>query len=210
MKNPSSGLDDARRFQSKVVLVADGCTGIGRAAAIQFAREGAQVVVAGRRTAMLQALAQEQPGIAFIVADLEKPEEVARSIVSVVESTGRLDVVVNNVGADAAPPALAALKTARGCIVNILGTEQGATRKAALESTTRNLALDLAPDVRVNAIVAGRQARAGARRVPEGVASWALSIASPAAAWLTGLVITVDGGRLQGADWFFRRCREQS
>jgi NAD(P)-dependent dehydrogenase (short-subunit alcohol dehydrogenase family) len=93
--------------------------------------------------------------------------------------------------------------------------------KAALEHMTRCWALELAPDgIRVNAIAAGpteteflvermalshEQAEAvkaaereriplGRRGTPDDVAAWIVSLASPAGAWITGQVITVDGG----------------
>ncbi|CDY77135.1 3-oxoacyl-[acyl-carrier protein] reductase [Caballeronia glathei] len=93
--------------------------------------------------------------------------------------------------------------------------------KAALEHMTRCWALELAPDgIRVNAVAAGptetdflaermklsdeqveavkAQERAriplGRRGVPDDVAGWIVSLASSDAAWITGQVITVDGG----------------
>ncbi|MFC5719641.1 SDR family NAD(P)-dependent oxidoreductase [Streptomyces gamaensis] len=93
----------SKRFVGKVVLVTGGGEGIGRAAALAFAREGAEVVVAGRHPEMLHETVEEitalggraSCGIAD-VSDHEK--EDARAIVAAcVERHGRLDVAFNNV-----------------------------------------------------------------------------------------------------------------
>jgi NAD(P)-dependent dehydrogenase (short-subunit alcohol dehydrogenase family) len=51
--------DGTRQFARKVVLITGGNAGIGRAAAIAFAKQGAQVVVTGRRTAAGESVAAE-------------------------------------------------------------------------------------------------------------------------------------------------------
>jgi len=69
-----------QHMNDKVVLITGGAAGIGRAAALQFARAGARVVVTGRREAPLEALAAEHAGIDYIVADAGKPAEAVRTI----------------------------------------------------------------------------------------------------------------------------------
>jgi NAD(P)-dependent dehydrogenase (short-subunit alcohol dehydrogenase family) len=87
----------------KTALITGGGTGIGRACAVLFAREGAKVAVAGRRAEPLAAVATELSGAgnqAFAVTcDVTKSAEVERAVQSVVARFGRLDVVVNNAGA---------------------------------------------------------------------------------------------------------------
>ena len=91
------------RLAGKTALITGGGTGIGRACAVLFAREGAKVAVAGRRAEPLAAVATELSGAgnqAFAVTcDVTKSAEVERAVQSVVARFGRLDVVVNNAGA---------------------------------------------------------------------------------------------------------------
>jgi NAD(P)-dependent dehydrogenase (short-subunit alcohol dehydrogenase family) len=73
------------RLAGKVALITGGGTGIGRACALAFAREGAKVGLVGRRIEPLSAVTQN--------------EEVERSIQIVAERFGQLNIVVNNAGA---------------------------------------------------------------------------------------------------------------
>ncbi|WP_214411438.1 SDR family NAD(P)-dependent oxidoreductase [Sphaerisporangium fuscum] len=90
------------KFQDKVVLVTGGGSGIGQAAALGFAREGATVVVAGRRREPLEQtvkLIEAEGGRATaLTADVTSSAEVARLIGEIVERHGGLDVAVNNAG----------------------------------------------------------------------------------------------------------------
>ena len=86
---------------SPIVLITGALTGIGRATALAFAREGATVVVSGRREAEGQALAAEllkegAPAAAFIRADVRHEADVRALVEQTVERFGRLDVAVNN------------------------------------------------------------------------------------------------------------------
>ena len=83
-----------------VVLITGALTGIGRATAIAFAKEGAGLVVAGRReeaghqlTTELRALGAEPE---FIRADVRHEDEVRNLVDRTVARFGRLDVAVNN------------------------------------------------------------------------------------------------------------------
>lgn len=90
-----------------VILITGALTGIGRAAAAAFAKDGATVVAAGRREAEGKALEAELRGLgaqsAFIKADVRHEDEVRRLVDETVERFGRLDVAVNNAGTEGRP-----------------------------------------------------------------------------------------------------------
>jgi len=83
-----------------VVLITGGLSGIGRAAAIAFAKKGATVVVAGRRDQAGNALAKELRSFGseaeFINTDVRKEDDVRALVDKTVARFGRLDVAVNN------------------------------------------------------------------------------------------------------------------
>ena len=89
---------------NSVVLITGGLTGIGRAAAVAFAKKGAKVVVAGRRDEVGELLAKELRSLGseaeFINADVRKDEDVRALVDRTVERFGRLDVAVNNAGTE--------------------------------------------------------------------------------------------------------------
>ncbi|MGA8220966.1 MAG: SDR family NAD(P)-dependent oxidoreductase [Candidatus Acidiferrales bacterium] len=91
------------RLSDKAALITGGGTGIGRACAILFAREGARIALAGRRSAPLQAAVQEiksAGGEAFAIqADVADRASVESAVAAVTSHFGRLDIVVNNAGA---------------------------------------------------------------------------------------------------------------
>ena len=87
-----------------VVLITGALTGIGRAAALAFAKDGARVVVSGRREAEGKALEAElhRAGAeaAFIQADVRREDDVRNLVDETVARFGRLDVAVNNAGTE--------------------------------------------------------------------------------------------------------------
>lgn len=94
-------------MSNHVVLITGALTGIGRAAALAFAREGSSVVVAGRHEEAGQALAAELRGIgadaAFIGADVRREDDVRDLVDRTVTRFGRLDAAVNNAGTEGRP-----------------------------------------------------------------------------------------------------------
>lgn len=107
----------------KVVIVTGGGSGIGRAAAFAFAKQGAKVLITARRGGPLAEVAAACPGIATLVADVAAPEDAGRTVAKAVELWGRLDVLVNNAGAGAILPLAEATAEKITSIlgVNVLG-----------------------------------------------------------------------------------------
>jgi NAD(P)-dependent dehydrogenase (short-subunit alcohol dehydrogenase family) len=94
-------------MSNPVVLITGGLTGIGRAAAVAFAKKGAKVVVAGRRDEAGRALVQELRSFGseaeFINVDVRKEDDVRAMVDKTVARFGRLDVAVNNAGTEGKP-----------------------------------------------------------------------------------------------------------
>src|SRR5437879_6614027 len=94
-------------MRSPVVLITGARTGIGRAAAIIFAQEGAHIVVSGRRDKQGQELVAELQGLGaeaiFVRTDVRKDEDVRNLVDQTVKRFGRLDVAVNNAGTEGTP-----------------------------------------------------------------------------------------------------------
>ena len=76
-----------------------GSSGIGKAIALRFAKEGAKVIITGRREKTLQEVAKENKNISFVVSDMTKSEDIDK-IVEMIDKKykGQLDILVNNAG----------------------------------------------------------------------------------------------------------------
>ena len=87
-----------------VVLITGALTGIGRAAAVAFAKKGAKVVVAGRRDEAGRTLVKELRSFGseaeFINTDVRQENDVRALVDTTVARFGRLDVAVNNAGTE--------------------------------------------------------------------------------------------------------------
>ncbi|MGW1000067.1 SDR family NAD(P)-dependent oxidoreductase [Streptomyces sp. NPDC002520] len=96
------------RFAGKVTLVTGGGSGIGRATALAFAREGATVVVAGRSIDPLEQtvkLIKDEGGEAgAVTADVTSSQDIARLVATAVELHGGLHIAINNAGVLEAGP----------------------------------------------------------------------------------------------------------
>src|SRR2546423_5601503 len=94
-------------MSNPVVLITGGLTGIGRPAALAFAKKGAKLVIAGRRDEAGKALVKELRSLGseaeFINADVRKDDEVRALVDKTVARFGRLDVAVNNAGTEGRP-----------------------------------------------------------------------------------------------------------
>jgi 3-oxoacyl-[acyl-carrier protein] reductase len=236
----------SRSVNGKVVLVTGAASGMGRATAHVFAREGAKVAATDVRAADTEAVAEairaEGGRAEAWTLDVADPAAIARVIPEVAERFGGLDIVVNNAGVGGFSPidsptydelwsrSFANLldahqrKSKSPRIVNIASTEAlGATArdsiyaaaKAGVTGLTRALAVELGKEgITVNCICPGpintgmtaaipaadketfANRRTALRRYgdPAEVAHMTLSLCLPAASYITGATIPVDGG----------------
>jgi NAD(P)-dependent dehydrogenase (short-subunit alcohol dehydrogenase family) len=97
-------------FNGKVAIVTGGSSGIGRATAIAFAREGAKVVVASRREAegqeTLQRVKEAGSDGYFVKTDVAKQADVSAMVEKTMQVYGRLDYAFNNAGVEQIPTPL--------------------------------------------------------------------------------------------------------
>ncbi|MFE4305740.1 SDR family NAD(P)-dependent oxidoreductase [Streptomyces sp. NPDC056891] len=133
---------------TRVVVVTGAGTGIGRAAAHAFARQGATVLAVGRRAEPLRETSEGHPGIHPYVADVTAEGAAEEIVRAAVTGHGRLDVLVNNAGISLGGPlgtldrsvitplletnlvapvlltqaALPSLRESRGVVVNVTTT----------------------------------------------------------------------------------------
>jgi NAD(P)-dependent dehydrogenase (short-subunit alcohol dehydrogenase family) len=112
-----------------VVLITGALTGIGRATALAFAQEGAQLVVSGRREEEGEKLVAELRKLGaeaeFVRADVRHEAEVRSLVDKTVARFGRLDVAVNNAGTEGTPGPVTAQTAetyAATFDTNVLGT----------------------------------------------------------------------------------------
>ena len=89
-------------MDTKVAIVTGGGTGIGRAIALRLAQDGMDVAIADINQSAAEAVSQEVRELGrrstAVVADVSKPNQVYRMVAEVVETLGKLDVMVANAG----------------------------------------------------------------------------------------------------------------
>ncbi len=95
-RNPGSN-----RLKDKVALITGGDSGIGRAIAVLFAREGAKLAIAyleeSQDAEKTKQLVEEEGGEALLIpGDLGKKEHATKAVNDVVEEYGKLDILINN------------------------------------------------------------------------------------------------------------------
>jgi NAD(P)-dependent dehydrogenase (short-subunit alcohol dehydrogenase family) len=116
-------------MNNPVVLITGALTGIGRATALAFAKDGARLVVSGRHDEAGNALAAELRDMGaeaeFVRADVRHEDEVQSLVDHAIARFGRLDVAVNNAGTEGKPGPVTE-QTAEGFAAmfetNVLGT----------------------------------------------------------------------------------------
>lgn len=244
--------------REQTAVVTGNTSGIGRAIALALAADGADVLVHGRNAAAAATVAAEIEAMGrrapIILADLADPAEIDRLVDEAWAALGRVDLWINNAGADVLTGGALHLPFAErlqrlldvdlrgtllcshragqrmlaqgdGQIINVgwdqalsggVGTESGqvfAAAKAGIVGFSKALARSLAPAVRVNVVAPGwietawgetvnRELYERLRRqtplqrwgTPADVAAAVLYLASPAASFLTGQVLMVNGG----------------
>jgi len=242
------------QLANQIAVITGAGRGIGRAIALKFASEGADVVCVSRTTANAEKVAGEVRGLGrqgwAHAVDVADPDAVANAGEKILGETGRVDILVNNAGItrdglimrmseedwDAVLDtnlkgaflftrvfSRTFLKQRAGRIINVssiiglignAGQCNYAASKAALIGFTRSVARELAPrGITVNALaprfietdmtaaldkdvrteLLGKIPLRSLGR-PDDVASAALFLAGPGARYITGQVLTVDGG----------------
>ncbi|MDN5325187.1 MAG: 3-oxoacyl-[acyl-carrier protein] reductase, partial [Thermosipho sp. (in: thermotogales)] len=89
------------RLEEKVCIITGAASGIGKAAALLFSKEGATVIACDMSEENLKLLKQENPGPGIIetfVLNVTDRERIKEVIEEVVEKYGKIDVLVNNAG----------------------------------------------------------------------------------------------------------------
>ena len=91
-------------MSSPVVVITGALTGIGRAAALIFAKQGAHVVVSGRRYQQGQELVEERQALGaeaiFVCTDVRNEDDVRNLVDTAVTRFGHLDIAVNTAGTE--------------------------------------------------------------------------------------------------------------
>jgi len=94
-------------MNAKVVLITGALTGIGRATALAFAKEGARLIVSGRRDEAGAKLVTELRELGaeaeYVCADVRVEEDVQSLVDATITRFGRIDVAVNNAGTEGKP-----------------------------------------------------------------------------------------------------------
>lgn len=109
---PQSGKADSNgKFKDKVVLITGATSGIGKATAYAFAKEGAKVFFCGRRTNLGEANAREIQAFGgeatYMQADVRNEDDVRNFINGCVKKYGRIDIAFNNAGIESSPNTIA-------------------------------------------------------------------------------------------------------
>ncbi|MCK5391743.1 MAG: SDR family oxidoreductase [Deltaproteobacteria bacterium] len=95
-------MNNKERFKDKVVIVTGASSGIGKASALEFAREGAKTVLVSRSAEKLERVADEirgfNPSVLVVPTDITLRGQVHEMVEEVLSQFGRIDVLFNNAG----------------------------------------------------------------------------------------------------------------
>src|SRR3954453_14653985 len=107
-------MSSSNRFPCKVAFVTGAASGIGRAAAVAFATEGARVAILDRTENALRqtadAIRDAASEVLVIGCDVSMPEQVEAAVARTVETFGRLDIAFNNAGVENKATSLAEIE----------------------------------------------------------------------------------------------------
>lgn len=96
------------KLENKIVIVTGASSGLGKAASIAFAKEGAHVVMASRRPAKLdeasEAVKSFGGSVLVVPTDVSKADQVERLVNQTLDTFGRVDAVINNAALDYSLP----------------------------------------------------------------------------------------------------------
>jgi NAD(P)-dependent dehydrogenase (short-subunit alcohol dehydrogenase family) len=184
-------------MDERVILITGALTGIGRAAAVAFAKKGAKVVVSGRRDDAGEALVEELRSFGseaeFIKAHVRKEEDVRVLVDATVARFGHLDVAVNNAGTEGRPGAIAD-QTADSVAATFETAESGIRVNAVAPGPTDTGMLTRftgTPENKAELVTEVPMARLG---LSDELANAIVFIASDDASFITGHILNVDGG----------------
>lgn len=125
---PQSGKANPEgKFKDKVVLITGATSGIGKATALAFAKEGAKVFFCGRRTNLGEANAREIQAFGgeatYMSVDVRREKDIIAFVDGCVKICGRIDIAFNNAGIESSPNTIA--DTSLEDWMNVMNTNAG-------------------------------------------------------------------------------------
>jgi NAD(P)-dependent dehydrogenase (short-subunit alcohol dehydrogenase family) len=186
MRNGFASMTRRYSMNTPVILITGALTGIGRATALAFAKEGARVVASGRREAEGKALEAELRSLgaeaAFIRADVRHEDDVRSLIDQTVTRFGRIDAAVNAAGTEGQPGPVVdqtAESYAATFDTNVLGTLLSMKHELRVMQVQRSGSIVNISSTYGHQGAAGASVYAGSKHAVEGVTkSAALEAAS--------------------------------
>ncbi|RKQ35896.1 2,4-dienoyl-CoA reductase [Oceanobacillus halophilus] len=111
-------------MEGKSIIITGGATGLGKAMAMEFARLGADIVIASRNLENLEKAAKEistfNNKVIVTQTDVRSPEQVEKMVRRAVEENGKIDILVNNAAGNFRVPSLDMSVNAWNSVVDIV------------------------------------------------------------------------------------------